>query len=206
MSLSQLESPVQSSLLKGHKPVLNTADQHLGIEWPWDSSAQIPYHLVIQFPCFICGIQHRLVLHATSVLTTSSGKSWPFKWPTTCVKNAQWVGGAFTAVVFSYQCTVRSSAMHCSGWRGRKNTSRCDHAQPAPLDTLLTNNMQITWHTKWRRAHVTCRPVRIDPDIRWPVNIRTGLPAYVRLVSYFGFLKFCMADEQVLQFRQMCNT
>ena len=54
-----------SSQFRHHKegtvvPLLNIANWHLGIEWPWDSSAQIPYHLVIQFPHFIYSIQHRL--------------------------------------------------------------------------------------------------------------------------------------------------
>ena len=72
MSLSQLESPVQYFDPKGHKPVLNIAKRHLVIEWLWNSSAQIPYHLVIQFPFFIYSIQHKLACHATSVLTIST--------------------------------------------------------------------------------------------------------------------------------------
>ena len=146
-------SPVQSFDSKGHKPVLNTADQHLDIEWPWDSSAQIPYHLVIQFPCFICGIQHRLALHATSVLTMSSGKSWPFKWPTTCVKNVQWVGGAFTAVVFSYQCTIGSSAMHCSGWGGERTLA----------DVIMRD-----WHHLTPYLPMTCESLGLT--FVWGVN------------------------------------
>jgi len=31
--------------------------------------------------------------------------------------------------------------------RGRKSISWCDHAWLAPLDTLLADNMRITWHT-----------------------------------------------------------
>jgi len=121
--------------------------------------------------------------------------TWPFKWQlclvnpiklnrqlsateitTTCVKNAQWLGGAFTAVVFSYRCTVRSLAVHRSDWEGERTL----------VDAIMRDRHHLTPYLP-----ITCGSLDIaSGGPTWQLNVRRVMTCSSRPGQNIKYVSF----------------